>query len=228
VVAATNQNLQEAVAAGRFRDDLYYRLRVVPIEIPPLRQRREDLDPLIRHLMRKIGRDRGRALRLGPSAMRALLTYPWPGNVREMENALEYAMAVCEGQTIHLEDLPLEIAAAEEGANGNGLEGSSPAPGSDRWGNPVSGPSPAIPPAQAGGGGIPLGDAAAVPTQPAGGEAADSGVSRVVRLSEGEVAEADVIRRALEQAHYSRQKAADLLGMSRTTLWRKMRQYHLD
>jgi PAS domain S-box-containing protein len=228
VVAATNQNLQEAVAAGRFRDDLYYRLRVVPIEIPPLRQRREDLDPLIRHLMSKIGRDRGRALRLGPTAMRALLTYPWPGNVREMENALEYAMAVCEGQTIHLEDLPLEIAAAEEGGNGLGFDGSAPGQGAERWGTQGPAPSSPVQPAPSRGGGIPSADGAVAAAESGGVGIAEAGAPGVVRLSEKEIAEADLIRRALEQAHYSRQKAADLLGMSRTTLWRKMRQYHLD
>jgi PAS domain S-box-containing protein len=227
VIAATNQNLQVAVANNRFREDLYYRLRVVPIDIPPLRNRREDLDPLIRHLMRKIGRDRGRALRLAPSAMRALLTYPWPGNVREMENALEYAMAVCEGQTIHLEDLPLEIGLLEE--NGNGTTGQ--AVGAR---HPLDGRVPLAHPASPAGaaGGLPPTGGPAIPAPQPGSRAVVDPVVQsgpgVVRLSDQEIAEADRIRVALEEAHYSRQKAADLLGMSRTTLWRKMRQYHLD
>jgi DNA-binding NtrC family response regulator len=154
--------------------------------------------------------------------MRALLTYPWPGNVREMENALEYAMAVCEGQTIHLEDLPLEIGLLEE--NGNGTAGQ---PGDGR----VSMAAHTAPPAWAGAGHPPTGEPTLPASQPEApvvpGPVVESGPG-VVRLSDREIAEADLIRAALEEAHYSRQKAADLLGMSRTTLWRKMRQYHLD
>ena len=218
VIAATNQNLHEAVANNRFREDLYYRLRVVPIEIPPLRQRREDLDPLIRLLMKKIGRNRGRALRLAPAAMRALLTYSWPGNVREMENALEYAMAVCEGQTIHLEDLPLEVGIMEEHPGGMSGEplGGLPELNPMRSESGAAVATPVVPASTPGAipGSVP---APTAPTAPG-----------VVQLSREEMADADLIRKALEQAHYSRQKAADLLGMSRTTLWRKMRQYHLD
>ncbi len=109
IIAATNQDLRRAVHAGRFRDDLYYRLRVVPIEIPPLRERRADVEPLARHLLQRVCGRHGRSLRLAPDALRPLLRYPWPGNVREMENALEYAVAVCRGQTIHAEDLPAEV-----------------------------------------------------------------------------------------------------------------------
>jgi transcriptional regulator with PAS, ATPase and Fis domain len=109
IIAATNQDLRRAVHAGRFRDDLYYRLRVVPIEILPLRERRADIEPLARHLLQRVCARHGRSLRLAPDALRALLRYPWPGNVRELENALEYAVAVCRGQTIHAEDLPAEV-----------------------------------------------------------------------------------------------------------------------
>ncbi|MEJ2501768.1 MAG: sigma 54-interacting transcriptional regulator, partial [Gemmatimonadota bacterium] len=107
--AATNENLVRAVREGRFREDLYYRLRVVPIEIPPLRERREDIEAITRFLLHRIGETRGRALRLAPSAMDALMRHAWPGNVRELENALEFATTVCEGQTIHLKHLPVEI-----------------------------------------------------------------------------------------------------------------------
>jgi PAS domain S-box-containing protein len=86
VIAATHVDLVRAVAERRFREDLYYRLRVVPMEIPPLRDRREDLELLVRFFLDRIGRERGRSLRLAPSASRALLTYGWPGNVRELQN----------------------------------------------------------------------------------------------------------------------------------------------
>jgi transcriptional regulator with GAF, ATPase, and Fis domain len=220
VIAATNANLQEAVAEHRFREDLYYRLRVVPIEIPPLRARREDLDPLIQHLLDKIGKGRGRSLRLAPSAMRALLTYAWPGNVRELENALEYATAVCEGQTIHLEDLPLEVGAAEADAYNGGVPAWNghrvPVPGGTYLPHASGGHAAAAPPS--GNGGTPAGPPAEATTPAAG----------TVRLTPEEVSEAESIRKALEETHYSRHKAADLLGISRTTLWRKMRLYHLD
>ena len=109
IVAATNVDLRRAIAEGRFREDLYYRLRVVPIEIPPLRARREDVEPLARFLLVRVAGQHGRELRFSADAIRALLRYSWPGNVRELENAIEYAVAVGRGQTIQPEDLPLEV-----------------------------------------------------------------------------------------------------------------------
>jgi len=106
VIAATHVNLTRAVREGRFREDLYYRLRVVPIEIPPLRKRREDIEPLAQVVLGRVGARHGRALRFSPDALRVLLEHDWPGNVREMENALEYAVTVCRGQTVLPEDLP--------------------------------------------------------------------------------------------------------------------------
>jgi transcriptional regulator with PAS, ATPase and Fis domain len=106
VIAATHVNLTRAVREGRFREDLYYRLRVVPIEIPPLRKRREDIEPLAQVVLARVGARHGRALRFSPDALRVLLEQDWPGNVREMENALEYAVTVCRGQTVLPEDLP--------------------------------------------------------------------------------------------------------------------------
>ena len=112
IIAATNRNLRRLVADGRFREDLYYRLRVFPIELPPLRSRREDIEPMARLLLSRVGSRTGRALRLSPEAVRVLLSYEWPGNVRELENALEFAATVCQGQTLQPEDLPPEIVPA--------------------------------------------------------------------------------------------------------------------
>jgi len=109
IIAATNVDLRRAIAEGRFREDLYYRLRVVPIEVPPLRERREDIEPLARFLLIRVAGRHGREVRFSADAIRALLRYSWPGNVRELENAIEYAVAVGRGQTIQTEDLPLEI-----------------------------------------------------------------------------------------------------------------------
>src|SRR5512137_1090484 len=112
IIAATNRNLRRLVADGRFREDLYYRLRVFPLELPPLRSRREDIEPMARLLLSRVGTRTGRALRLSPETVRVLLSYEWPGNVRELENALEFAATVCQGQTLQPEDLPPEIAPA--------------------------------------------------------------------------------------------------------------------
>jgi len=176
VVAATNADLEQAVREKRFRDDLYYRLRVVPIEVPPLRERREDLEPLIHHLLDRIGARRGRAIRLSPGAMRVMLHYDWPGNVRQLENALEFATAVCEGQTVHERDLPPDLRRVSPGA----------AP---------PGPTPVPRPASA--------------------------------PDEEEALEEAAIRAALEEHHYHRGHAAAALGMSRTTLWRKMKEHRI-
>ena len=89
ILAATNLDLRRAVSQGRFREDLFYRLRVVPIEIPPLRARREDIEPLAGYLLARVAARQGRALRFSPDALRALLDHDWPGNVRQLENALE-------------------------------------------------------------------------------------------------------------------------------------------
>jgi len=126
VIAATHQDLKKGVEQRRFREDLYYRLRVFPVEIPPLRERREDVEPLARSLLRRVGDRHGRELRFSPDALRALLDYPWPGNVRELENALEYASTVARGQTIQPEDLPLEVtgrATATPARAGDGVGG---------------------------------------------------------------------------------------------------------
>lgn len=92
VIAATNRNMAELVATGSFRQDLYYRLRVVPIPLPPLRDRREDVPLLAQHFVDRFREETGRPIEgLSPEAMTLLIDYPWPGNVRELENAIEYA-----------------------------------------------------------------------------------------------------------------------------------------
>lgn len=110
VIAATHRALREEVRAGRFREDLMYRLRVVPIFLPPLRQRPLDIDLLLKHFLATFN---GRGLRvvsgIAPEAMRALLDHPWPGNVREMHNVMEYAYAVGRGPVIGIDELPPEF-----------------------------------------------------------------------------------------------------------------------
>jgi DNA-binding NtrC family response regulator len=108
VVAATNKDLQEAVAAKQFRDDLYFRLSVFPVEIPPLRRRRGDILLLAEAFLEKYAREMGRKnLRLGDAARQALLDHSWPGNVRELQNCLERAAILCDGREIRPEHLRL-------------------------------------------------------------------------------------------------------------------------
>jgi transcriptional regulator with GAF, ATPase, and Fis domain len=170
IIAATNRDLRRLVADGRFREDLYYRLRVFPIELPPLRSRREDIEPMARLLLSRVGSRTGRALRLSPEAVRVLLSYEWPGNVRELENALEFAATVCQGQTLQPEDLPPEIS-----------------------------PAGALPPEES-----------VTPSRPRAAAAAHPEAERELRV-------------ALEQNRWNRVATARALGVSRSTLWRRMR-----
>jgi DNA-binding NtrC family response regulator len=165
VIAATNVDLRDAVARGEFREDLYERLHIVPIEIPPLRARREDIEPLARLLLRRVGELHGRHLRFAPDVIRLFLTYPWPGNVQELEGAIEYAFAVTKTTVIQPEDLPVEI----------------------------------------------IGAAAEVAPKP---EAAV-------------LSEPQQLRIALESHRWRREATAQALGISRATLWRRMREFGL-
>jgi len=108
IIAATNRNLEEAVRDGSFREDLFFRLNVIPIYLPPLRERREDIPPLAAHLLQRLCDAHSRNVTgLSPQALRAFMNFRWPGNVREMENAIEYALHLTdEGNPIRPEQLP--------------------------------------------------------------------------------------------------------------------------
>jgi DNA-binding NtrC family response regulator len=107
IVAATNRDLQERVRAGSFREDLYYRLNVVQIDVPPLRVRKSDIPTLAHHFLRRFGAENGREIRgFSDEALKSLLCYPWPGNVRELENAIERAVVMCPEGLIGSEYLP--------------------------------------------------------------------------------------------------------------------------
>lgn len=111
IISATNCDLAQAVAEGRFRPDLYYRLRVLPLQLPELCTRGEDVELLVDHFLRMKAERMGQQLRrFTPEAMRALSDYPWPGNVRELENAIEYALAIGMEEELDIADLPMEIA----------------------------------------------------------------------------------------------------------------------
>jgi two-component system response regulator AtoC len=110
VIAATNRELKAEMRAGRFREDLYYRLNVIPVAVPPLRERREDIPLLVEHVLKSLrrrGMDRVRVV--SPEAMRCLMEYPWPGNVRELENVLERGSVCARGPVLAVEDLADEV-----------------------------------------------------------------------------------------------------------------------
>ncbi len=177
IVAATHQSLRAAVEAGRFRADLMYRLRVIPIFLPPLRARPADVSLLAQKIIEELNRQGGRQVaRVAPAALAALTSYPWPGNVRELRNALEYAFVIGEGPVLVPSDLPSEI--AEPSMAHDGLEAPR-----------VNAPAPA---------------------------------------SDQESPEVARIRRALERAGGNRQRAAQMLGVSRTTLWRRLRELDIE
>jgi transcriptional regulator with GAF, ATPase, and Fis domain len=184
VIAATHRDLKRAVEEGRFREDLFYRLRVFPIEIPPLRTRREDVEPVARYLLARVGARSGRELRFSPEVLRALLEYPWPGNVRELENALEYAVTVAPGQTLQPEDLPPEVVGRTVGTDG------PPPPPADATERTAARPRPA--------------------------------------RTSGAVPPREALVAALESSHWRVTEAAGALGVSRTTLWRWMRENRLS
>ena len=135
IVAATNQDLQQRVKDGKFREDLYFRLAVFPIRIPPLRERQQDILPLAEHFLVRYGRTMGRqGLKLSPQSNHALQSYPWPGNVRELENAMQRALLLSDGDLIEPNDIELHgsapatafsAPATQMGANGTPLAYSS-------------------------------------------------------------------------------------------------------
>lgn len=195
IVSATNKDLSQAITTGAFREDLYYRLNVFPIEAPPLRARKEDIPALVEHFIKRFNAEEGRQI-LGTSsaAMTMLLSFDWPGNVRQLENAVFRAVVLCDGEHLQPEDFPqlLHLRAADMGAN------SAPA---------LTAPSPAP-------GGIDLTRIAALDAQ-----------GHVRRLQD---LERDIIQLALETYHGQMSEAARRLGIGRSTLYRKLREYDLD
>ncbi|MGC8809419.1 MAG: sigma 54-interacting transcriptional regulator, partial [bacterium] len=127
VIAATNRNLEEAIKKGTFREDLYYRLNVVTITLPPLRARREDIPLLIEHFLKKYsGQNKKEVVGLTKEAQDLLLKYDYPGNVRELENIIERAVVLCPGKIITVNELPLNIREFNmEGFYEEGKEGRS-------------------------------------------------------------------------------------------------------
>jgi DNA-binding NtrC family response regulator len=179
VIAATNQDLEYAIRQKRFREDLYYRLNVIPIEIPPLRERREDIPLLIQHFLDAMNREKSAAgsSTISQGALERICEHDWPGNVRELENLIERLVILRGAGEIEVEDLP-----------------------------PSFRKGPATLRAEA-------------PRIPSAGLAFNEVVDRF---------EADLILQALEQTHWNKNRAAQLLGLNRTTLIEKIKKKRLS
>jgi DNA-binding NtrC family response regulator len=201
VITATNRDLADEVESGNFREDLYYRLNVIHIEMPPLRERMEDIPQLVEHFLTKY-RWKPDAIptTISEEAVAQLLEHDWPGNVRELENAIERAVVLSRGQTIMPEHLPLnETPVVAGGTRGRGRKSSARR------------------------------EAEADASEAAGTGAADSngnGTNHRFK-SEVESLEKRLIAEALERNNGNRSKAAEELGIYRRLLYAKMREYGL-
>jgi two-component system, NtrC family, response regulator AtoC len=202
IVAATNRDLEAEVAAGRFREDLYYRIAVVTLRIPSLKERPEDLPLLVRHFLKRHAERLGiEVTGVDPLAMRVLAAHEWPGNVRELENVLERAMVLAEGDRLGLEDLPVSVT-GQAGA-GAGMEEGGPG----------------------GAGGAASGHRDVSPeTSFSGGQGAED--LSVKRRSAA--LERILIKRALQRTDGNRTRAAELLELSDRALRYKIRDYGLE
>jgi len=169
ILAATNRDLEQAVAQGTFRRDLFFRLNVLSLRIPPLRERRQDIPLLAEHFLERLARNSGQEKTLSDEAIKALLAYDWPGNVRELENCLERACALGSGPVLHTADLPSSIHSTQVQVPTNG-----------------------------------------------------ENTSKIVPISE---MEKQTILTTIEQLNGDKLMAARLLGIGKTTLYRKLKEY---
>lgn len=173
IVAATNRDLKELISHGKFREDLYFRLAVVRFDLPPLKDRREDIPYLVDHFIKRNNARRGKNIfSVSPEVMKILLQHDFPGNIRELENIIEYAFVLCHGNVILKEHLPIELHSTPEPIDHPRTDGATP-------------------------------------------------LTRV--LSE------QARLKSMLQKHKGHQtRTAEELGVNRTTLWRKLKQYHID
>ncbi len=170
IITSTNRDLEKMVGEGTFREDLFYRINIITVQIPPLRERIEDLPMLVDLFIRKFSLKRGKAIQgAAPETLRVLRCYDYPGNIRELENAIEHAFVLCHSDFIQVEHLPAKITQAVERLGSQPITASRPG-----------------------------------------------------------TSEEAIIKETLTRWRGNRQKAAEELGMHRTTLWRKMKKYGLD
>lgn len=216
VIAATNRPLEQAVARREFREDLFFRLNVVRIQLPPLRERRSDIKLLVDYFLTKLAKRTGVTARsISEEAMTRLQAHAWPGNVRELENALHRAMVVCKGEVILSRDLPSEIAAdtADGPPQANNTSASTPLP-------PSAGPQPAGPgpsPAAA----EKEGDVATL------ARALFQIARQQNKLKVIPAVERELIIQALLETQGNQVQAAKLLGITRATLRKRIEKFNI-
>ncbi|HOX46583.1 MAG TPA: sigma-54 dependent transcriptional regulator [Myxococcota bacterium] len=197
LVVATNRDLAKLVEEGKFREDLFYRLNVVPIRLPPLRERKEDIPLLVEHFLAKYNARLSRQVKgIQPAALSAVLNHRWPGNIRELENVIERALLFCTGEEIQPAELPPELL-------------------SER---PAAVPATAAPAA----GGAPVGAPAVAAAPPA----EDSSMKDIVKQATAEL-EKDLILKALAETQGNVTQAAKKLKISRKSLQNKMKEFGL-
>lgn len=199
VIAATNRDLAQEVERGNFRRDLYYRLNVVNLRLAPLRERKEDIPPLIDHFLSRYEGEH----RFTQEAMDALLEYPWPGNVRELENCIQRIVAITTGPLVHVTDLPSPVRNFIASRKAGRMTMAAAAGGAVM---------PIMPPA------LPVNGSAQIPLDH---RSQDPPVLPLTEL------ERRAILQALEFTKGDRAVAANLLGIGRTTLYRKLKEYEL-
>ncbi|KWA36542.1 nitrogen regulation protein NR(I) [Burkholderia territorii] len=237
VIAATHQNLEARVRQGLFREDLYHRLNVIRLRLPPLRERSEDIALLTRHFLQKSARDLGvEPKRVSDEALAYLTSLPFPGNVRQLENLANWLTVMAPAQTVEIKDLPPDLvpAGTPVAATADGVDARGGVSGSGAAGDAAR--------ASLAGGVVPLTAApvAAAPNgAPAGYPMWESGlrteVARLLRENSADVMdelarrfEAAVIREALDFTRGRKVEAAERLGIGRNTITRKIQELHLE
>ena len=206
ILAATNKNLEEAVRDKTFREDLYFRIHVIAIELPPLRERREDIAPLAGFFLSRFARETGKAVEgLSSGAIELLQSWPFPGNIRELENSIERAVILSNGPLLEQQDFPF---------SGTPIRAVDRPP--TRQESPTAGTVERLPIREES-------PTAEVPQSP--GSTNESGPRESGTTIRD--AEKELIRQALERNAGHREKTAGELGITRRTLLNKMREYRL-
>jgi DNA-binding NtrC family response regulator len=212
IISATNKDLAKLVADGRFREDLYYRLNVFPIEAPPLRERKEDIPALVQRFVARFNAEEGRAVRGASEAtMEMLFNYDWPGNVRQLENTVFRAVILSEGDLLQPEDFPQISGLKPMSAANDALPVGTPVPANDHH---VSAAQASFASAVA----------AAADVSP-GPVAVFDGEGHLRQL---EQIERDLIELAIDHYAGHMSEVARRLGIGRSTLYRKLREYGLE